>query len=93
MPSLFLHRISVVRVYLSIAATAPDPTGQDLRQIIISTDAEKHLTKYTNLFTIKKKMGIEEQISTDEGQYDIPTANILFNSEWFKVFPLRLETR
>ena len=31
MPSLFLHRISVVRVYLSIAATAQDPAGQDPR--------------------------------------------------------------
>ena len=27
MPSLFLHRISVVHVYLSIAATAQDPAG------------------------------------------------------------------
>ena len=27
----FLHRISVVRVYLYIAATTPDPAGWDLR--------------------------------------------------------------
>ena len=28
----FLHRISVVRVYLSIAATTQDPAGQDPHQ-------------------------------------------------------------
>ena len=32
MPSLFLHRISVVLVYLSIAATRQDPVGQDPHQ-------------------------------------------------------------
>ena len=35
MPSLFLHRISVVRVYLHIAATTQDPAGQDLCHFII----------------------------------------------------------
>ena len=34
MPSLFLHRISVVHVYLYIAATTPDPVGRDPRQNI-----------------------------------------------------------
>ena len=29
MPSLFLHRISVVLVYLSIVATTQDPAGRD----------------------------------------------------------------
>ena len=33
-PSLFLHRISVVRVYLSIAATTQDPAGQDPSQTL-----------------------------------------------------------
>ena len=32
MPSLFLHSISVVRVYFSIAATTQDPAGQDPHQ-------------------------------------------------------------
>ena len=32
MPSLFLHRISVVHVYLYITVTAQDPVGQVLRQ-------------------------------------------------------------
>ena len=32
MPSLFLHRISVVRVYLSVAATTQDPADRDLHQ-------------------------------------------------------------
>ena len=31
MPPLFLHRISIVRLYLYIAATTPDPAGWDLR--------------------------------------------------------------
>ena len=35
MPSLFLHRISVVRVYLYIAATTPDPVGLDPRQVVM----------------------------------------------------------
>ena len=30
-PSLFLHRISVVHVYVYIAATTADPAGRDLR--------------------------------------------------------------
>ena len=33
MPSLFLHKISVVHVYLYIAATTPDPVGRDPCQI------------------------------------------------------------
>ena len=32
MQSLFLHKISVVRVYLSMAATTQDPAGQDPHQ-------------------------------------------------------------
>ena len=34
MPSLFLHRISVVRVYLYIAATTLDPAGRDLHHTV-----------------------------------------------------------
>ena len=42
MPSLFLHRISVVRVSLSIAATTQDPADQDPRQTTdhVITDSE-----------------------------------------------------
>ena len=36
MPSFFLHRISVVRVYLYIAGTTLDPAGRDLRQYLLS---------------------------------------------------------
>ena len=32
---LFLHRISVVRVYVYIAATTADPAGRDLRHLPI----------------------------------------------------------
>ena len=31
MPSLFLHKISVVRVYVYVAATTADSVGWDLR--------------------------------------------------------------
>ena len=33
MQPLFLHRISVVRVYLYMAATTTDPAGRDLRHL------------------------------------------------------------
>ena len=33
MPSLFLHRIFLVCVYLSIAATTQDPAGRDLHHL------------------------------------------------------------
>ena len=36
MPSLFLHRISVVHVYLYIAATTADSAGRDLRHQTIT---------------------------------------------------------
>ena len=35
---LFIHRISVVRVYLYMAATTQDPVGQDLHQFQILQD-------------------------------------------------------
>ena len=46
MLSLFLHRISGVRVYLSIAATTPDPAGWDLRQVrTLQLNARVHFEK------------------------------------------------
>ena len=33
MPSLFLHRISILHVYLYIAATTAGPVGQDLHHL------------------------------------------------------------
>ena len=38
---LFLHRISVVRVYLHIAATAQDPAGRDLGQVDTNSASTK----------------------------------------------------
>ena len=36
MPSLFLHRISVVHVYLSTSATTQDPAGRDPHQFMMA---------------------------------------------------------
>ena len=47
MQSLFLHRISVVRVYLSIAATTQDPAGQDPHQVPEEEEEEQQIE---NLF-------------------------------------------
>ena len=47
MPSLSLHRISVVRVYLSIAATTQDPAGQDPHQVPEEEEEEQQIE---NLF-------------------------------------------
>ena len=49
MPSLFLHRISVVRVYLYIAATTPDPAGRDPRQMLSGGVAEQQRNLSENL--------------------------------------------
>ena len=46
MPSLCLHRISVVRVYLSIAATTQDPAGRDLHQV-------RAIKSFINIYDVK----------------------------------------
>ena len=43
--SLFLHRISVVRGYLSIAATTQDPAAQDLHHSIIDRTPREKINK------------------------------------------------
>ena len=48
MLSLFLHRISVVHVYLHIAATTLDPAGWDLRQEWDSVRPSLRLWEYPN---------------------------------------------
>ena len=64
--------------------------------MIISIDAEKASDKIQHSFMMKtiQKMGIEgTYLKTVKAIYDKPTANIIFNDEKLKAFPLRLGTR
>ena len=64
--------------------------------MIISTDAEKAFDRIQHPFMIKmlQKMGIEgTYLKTVKAIYNKPTANIIFNDEKLKAFPLRLGTR
>jgi len=64
--------------------------------MIISIDAEKAFDKIQHPFTIKtfQKMGIEgTYLNIVKAIYDKPTANIIFNGEKLKAFPLRSGTR
>ena len=62
--------------------------------MIISIDTEKAFNKMQHPFTIKKKktlqkMGIEgTYLNIIKAIYDKPTANIIFNGEKLKAFPL-----
>ena len=69
---------------------------KDKSHLIISIDAEKAFDKIQHPFMIKtlQKMGIEgTYLKTVKAIYDKPTANIIFNDEKLKAFPLRLGTR
>ena len=64
--------------------------------MIISIDAEKCFDKIQHTFIIKtlQKLGIERTyLSIIKAIYDKPTANIIFNGEKLKPFPLRSGTR
>ena len=64
--------------------------------MIISIDAEKAFDKIQHLFVIKtlQKVGIEgTYLNITKAIYNKPTANIIFNGEKLKAFPLRSETR
>ena len=60
MPSLFLHRISVVRVYLSIAATTQDPAGRDPHQCGTKQDNHPPLWVMGNLDQATFRLGQDE---------------------------------
>ena len=63
---------------------------------MISIDAEKVLDKIQHPFLIKtlQKMGIEgTYLNIIKVIYDKPTANIIFNGENVKAFPVRSGTR
>ena len=64
--------------------------------IIIWIDAEKAFDKIQHPFMIKtlQKAGIEgTYFNIIKGIYDKPTANIIFNGEKLKAFPLKSGTR
>ena len=64
--------------------------------MIISIDADKAFDKIQHRFMIKtlNKVGIERTcLNIIKAIYDKPTANIIFNNEKLKAFPLRLGTR
>ena len=64
--------------------------------MIISVDAEKAFKKIQHPFMIKtlQEVGIEGTFfNIIKAIYDKPTANILFNGEKLKSFPLRSGTR
>ena len=64
--------------------------------MIISIDAEKAFDKIHHLFMIKmlQKMGIEgTYLNIVKAEYNKPMANIIFNGEKLKVFPLWSGTR
>ena len=64
--------------------------------MIISIDAEKAFEKIQHLFMIKtlQKMSIEgTYLNIVKAIYEKPTANIIFNGEKLKAFPLRSGTR
>jgi hypothetical protein len=60
--------------------------------LIISIDAEKAFNKIQQNFMIKalRKLGVERMyLNIVKSIYDKPTANIIFNSEKLKLFPLK----
>ena len=64
--------------------------------MIISIDAEKAFEKIQHAFMMKtlEKMGIEgTYLNIVKAIYEKPTANIIFNGEKLKAFPLRSGTR
>ena len=64
--------------------------------MIISIDAEKAFDKIQHPFMIKtlQKVGTEAAyLNIIKAIYDKPTANIIFNGEKLKAFPLRSGTR
>ena len=64
--------------------------------MIISTDAEKAFDKIQHPFMIKtpSKVGVEAAyLNIIKATYEKLTANIIFNGQKLKAFPLRSRTR
>ena len=69
---------------------------KDKNHMIISIDAEKAFDKIQHSFMIKilQKVGIEgTYLNIIKTIHDKPTANIIFNGEKLKAFPLMSGTR
>ena len=69
---------------------------KDRNHVIISIGAEKAFNKVQHPFMIKtlQKAGIEgTHLNIIKVIYDSPTANIIFNVEKLKTFPLRSEMK
>ena len=69
---------------------------KDKNHMIISIDAEKACDKIQHPFMIRtlQKVGIDRTyLNIIKAIYDKPTANIVFNGETLKPFPLRSGTR
>ena len=69
---------------------------KDKNNMIISKDAEKAFDKIQYPFTIKtlQNAGLEgTYLNIIKAIYDIPTANIILNSEKLKAFPQKSGTR
>ena len=68
---------------------------KEKNHMIISIDAEKAFDEIQHPFRIKtlQKVGIEGTYLNIKAVYDKPTANIIFNGEKLKPFPLRSGTR
>ena len=69
---------------------------KDKNHMIISIDAEKAFDKVQHPFMMKtlQKAGIEgTYLNILKAIYDKPTANIIFNGEKLKAFPLKSGTR
>ena len=69
---------------------------KDKNHMIISINTEKAFYKIQRLFMIKtlQKAGIEATyLNIIKAIYDKPTANIIFNGEKLKAFPLKSGTR
>ena len=78
MPSLFLHRISVVCVYFFIAATTQDPAGQDLCQLLshfIFTTIPIML--YPHLHMRKRRISENRQLTEGHLASTLPFCQIL----------------
>jgi hypothetical protein len=70
--------------------------SKDKNHMIISIDVEKAFDKIQHKFMIKapRKLGIEgKYLNIVKPVYDKPTANIIFNGEKLKPFPLNIGMR
>jgi hypothetical protein len=86
----------VVQIYKSINVIKHINRRKGKKHLIISIDAEKAFNKIQHHFMIKalRKLGIEGMyLNIAKAIYDKPTANIIFNVEKLKPFPLKSRTR